>query len=90
MPTLRNIAVTAPYMHNGAYATFDHVMRFYEHGGGAGMGAHIPYTTLPSSRLQLTAADRLAVVAFLRSLTDTVTKPNAQYVALQRKSASMR
>ncbi|HMI58469.1 MAG TPA: cytochrome c peroxidase [Gemmatimonadaceae bacterium] len=78
VPTLRNIARTAPYMHNGAYATLDQVMDFYEHGGGAGLGARVPNATLPSSRLHLTSAERRAVIAFLRTLTDAapVTAPS--------------
>jgi hypothetical protein len=56
----------------------------------AGMGGHVPYAAFPSSRLRLTAAERLAVAAFLRAHTDTERRPNARYVALQRKSASIR
>ncbi|HTF81537.1 MAG TPA: cytochrome c peroxidase, partial [Cytophagales bacterium] len=37
-PTLRNIALTAPYMHNGAFKTLEEVMTFYNQGGGVGMG----------------------------------------------------
>jgi cytochrome c peroxidase len=80
VPTLRNVALTAPYMHNGAYATLDDVMTFYEHGGGAGLGARLSNPTLPTARLHLTAAERKEVIAFLRSLTDTippVTRPGA-------------
>ncbi|HEY4131644.1 MAG TPA: hypothetical protein VGM50_13580 [Gemmatimonadaceae bacterium] len=35
-PTLRNIALIAPYMHNGASKTLDEVLDFYDHGGGLG------------------------------------------------------
>ena len=35
-PTLRNVALTAPYMHNGACRTLDQVIRFYDGGGGQG------------------------------------------------------
>jgi cytochrome c peroxidase len=37
-PTLRNVAVTAPYMHNGAYATLEEVVEFYDLGGGNRIG----------------------------------------------------
>jgi cytochrome c peroxidase len=72
VPTLRNIARTAPYMHNGAYRTLDEVLDFYERGGGAGVGAHVPGQTLSPERLRLTHDERGALIAFLRALTDTV------------------
>jgi cytochrome c peroxidase len=75
VPTLRNIALTAPYMHNGAYATLADVMDFYEHGGGAGLGARLSNPTLPTTRLHLTPAERGAIIAFLRSLTDAPVQP---------------
>ncbi|MEJ7659359.1 MAG: hypothetical protein WKG07_06905 [Hymenobacter sp.] len=38
-PTLRNVALTAPYMHNGQYQTLEEVLDFYNQGGGlAGPG----------------------------------------------------
>jgi cytochrome c peroxidase len=37
-PSLRNVALTAPYMHNGALSTLDDVLRFYDNRGGGGRG----------------------------------------------------
>jgi cytochrome c peroxidase len=71
-PSLRNVAVTAPYMHNGAFRTLDEVMRFYDAGGGLGSGAPIPNQTLSADSLHLSAVERSAIIAFLHSLTDTV------------------
>jgi cytochrome c peroxidase len=90
VPTLRNVALTAPYMHNGAYATLDDVMDFYEHGGGAGLGAHVPNPTLPSARLHLTLAERRAIVAFLHTLTDAESLPAPSLARLQPKAMSAR
>ena len=90
VPTLRNAALTAPYMHNGAYATLDQVMDFYEHGGGAGLGAHLPNPTLPTTRLQLTAAERSAVIAFLRALTDSTLQPAQLAESLQPRASPRR
>jgi len=70
-PSLRNITLTAPYMHNGVYATLDEVMKFYNVGGGAGIGLEIPNQTLPPKPLGLSSYERLSLVAFLHSLTDT-------------------
>jgi cytochrome c peroxidase len=71
-PTVRNAALTAPYMHNGVYRTLDEVTEFYARGGGAGLGIAVDNQTLPGDRISLTAADRRALHAFLAALTDTV------------------
>ena len=42
VPTLRNIALTAPYMHNGVFQTLGEVIDFYAQGGGRGQGLDIP------------------------------------------------
>jgi cytochrome c peroxidase len=90
VPTLRNVELTAPYMHNGAYATLDDVMDFYEHGGGAGLGAHLPNPTLASTRLHLTVAERSAIIAFLRTLTDTSSQNASRANQLQHKTIAAR
>ena len=70
-PTVRNSAVTAPYMHNGVYATLEEVMDFYNKGGGAGLGFDLPHQTLPFDELELGAAEQEAIIAYLKTLTDT-------------------
>lgn len=70
-PTLRNTALTAPYMHNGVFRTLENLIDFYDRGGGQGVGAEVPNQTLSPDSLHLTAADRKALIAFLQSLTDT-------------------
>jgi cytochrome c peroxidase len=71
VPTVRNAAVTGPYMHNGAYRTLDDVVAFYNAGGGSGVGLDLPYQTLFDHPLDLTRGERADLIAFLRSLTDT-------------------
>lgn len=61
VPTLRNIALTAPYMHDGRYATLDDVLDHY-----ASLDEKAP---LPA--LRLTASQRRDLLDFLNSLTDT-------------------
>lgn len=63
-PTLRNVALTAPYMHDGSLATLEDVVRFYARGGGA--NANLDPAIKP---LQLANRDIEDLVAFLRSLT---------------------
>jgi cytochrome c peroxidase len=71
-PSLRNVARTAPYMHNGAFRSLDDVMRFYEGGGGKGAGARIENQTLSADSLHLSAEERRALIAFLATLNDVV------------------
>lgn len=70
-PTLRNVALTAPYMHNGAFGTLREVVEFYNAGGGAGLGLDVPGQTLPSDSLRLNTQEVSDLVAFLGALTDT-------------------
>jgi len=70
-PSLRNVALTAPYMHNGAYPTLESVIDFYNRGGGAGIGIALENQTLPPDPLKLSVGEQRALAAFLRALTDT-------------------
>ena len=70
-PSLRNVALTAPYMHNGVYRTLDDVVDFYDRGGGAGIGLDLPNQTLPPDSLHLSRTEKRSLVAFMRALTDT-------------------
>jgi cytochrome c peroxidase len=70
-PTVRNSALTAPYMHNGVYKTLDDVIDFYNKGGGQGIGINIPHQTLPFDSLQLTKQEISNIKSFMLSLTDT-------------------
>ncbi len=69
-PTVRNIAVTAPYMHNGVYKSLEDVLNFYNKGGGSGLGLEVPHQTLPFERLDLSKGEQNAIIAFLNTLTD--------------------
>jgi cytochrome c peroxidase len=76
-PTLRNIAVTAPYMHDGSIATLDEVIDHYAAGGRtitdgpyAGNGSTNPFKSGFVKGFTLTAQEKQDVLAFLNSLTD--------------------
>ena len=69
-PTVRNAAVTAPYMHNGTFTTLEKVIDFYDKGGGAGLGLDVPDQTLSPSALHLSDDEKKQLVAFIGSLTD--------------------
>lgn len=68
-PTLRNIALTAPYMHNGVFKTLEQVVDFYNDGGGAGWKIGPDNQTLGSGPLGLTRSEKTKLIAFLKSLT---------------------
>ena len=70
-PTVRNITKTAPYMHNGVYATLEQVMAFYNKGGGAGLGLDLPNQTMSEDSLQLNDREMAAVIAFMKSLDNS-------------------
>jgi len=68
--TVRNVAFTAPYMHNGLFATLDDVLAFYNLGGGAGMGLEVENQTLPETPLNLTQQEMEDIIAFMETLSD--------------------
>ena len=70
-PTLRNVELTAPYMHNGAFETLEQVVDFYDGGGGHGLGIDLPHQTLPTDSLHLSDEEKSALVSFMTALTDT-------------------
>lgn len=69
--SVRNVALTAPYMHNGAYKTLEEVMDFYNEGGGAGLGLDVPYQTLSDGKLNLNKKEIAQIISFMNALTDT-------------------
>jgi cytochrome c peroxidase len=69
-PTVRNIAQTAPYMHNGVYKTLEEVLDFYNRGGGHGMGIELNNQTLAPDPLNLSRKEMQSIIAFLKTLTD--------------------
>lgn len=69
-PSLRNVALTAPYMHDGSLATLEDVVEFYDRGG-----IDNPRKDPLLKPLGLAADEKKALVAFLKSLTgDNVQK----------------
>lgn len=63
-PTLRNVARTAPYMHDGSLATLEEVVRYYGRGGNPN-----PHLDPDLKPLDLSDADHRCLVAFLEALT---------------------
>ena len=64
-PSLRNVAHTSPYMHDGNLSTLEEVIEFYDAGGRPN-----PYLSPRIVPLHLTGYEKAALVAFLRGLSD--------------------
>ncbi|QIL74305.1 di-heme enzyme (plasmid) [Diaphorobacter sp. HDW4B] len=86
--SLRNIELTAPYMHDGSIGTLEAVLDFYAAGGRnvgnglyAGDGRLNPYKDERISKIMLSGDEKADLVAFLKTLTDTGFVSNAAYAA---------
>lgn len=71
-PTLRNIAQTAPYMHDGRFQTLEAVVRHYSEGVQASPNLDPNLAKHPAGGLHLSPEDQSALVAFLKTLSDSV------------------
>jgi cytochrome c peroxidase len=78
-PTLRNIELTAPYMHDGSLATLRDVVDFYDRGGNRN-----PRLDPLMAPLYLSEADKTALVAFLKTLT----APDVARLAAEARAAA--
>ena len=67
VPTLREVARTAPYMHDGSFATLEEVVDYYDRGGNQNPGLDEDLRPL-----HLTADEKQALLAFLRTLSGSV------------------
>ena len=75
VPTLRNIALTAPYMHDGRFRTLDEVLEHYNTGVQASATLDDRLTTNltvggPPVQMNMTAYEKSALIAFMNTLTD--------------------
>lgn len=70
-PSLRNVALTAPYMHDGRFRTLDEVVEHYATGVKRSTTLDPNLAKHPDGGVPLAAADKRALVAFLKTLTDS-------------------
>ncbi len=81
-PTLRNVALTFPYMHDGSLKTLSEVVDFYNNGGRVNPDDPLtPFLSGGIKPLDLSDEEKADLVAFLESLT------SPQYQALARKTS---
>ena len=72
-PTLRNIALTAPYMHNGVFQTLEEVIDFYARGGGRADG--VQDVDVNVQGFEISDTEKADLIAFLYALTDESALP---------------
>jgi cytochrome c peroxidase len=79
-PSLRSVGLTGPYMHDGRFATLADVVGFYDHGiqAGPALDNRLRQAGRPQ-RLNLSLADRAALVAFLMTLNDPALTKDARF-----------
>ena len=87
VPSLRNIAVTAPYMHDGSIATLEEVLNVYAahgrnitSGPNKGDGRRNPFKDVRLNKIKLNKSERADVIAFLKTLTDETLLTDPRYV----------
>ncbi|MDH5507986.1 MAG: hypothetical protein OEZ02_12265, partial [Anaerolineae bacterium] len=73
VPSLRNVVLSAPYMHNGVFATLEEVIDFYAEGGGRAHG--VENMDVFVQGFELNDQERADLVAFLYALTDESNLP---------------
>lgn len=81
VPSLRNVAVRPPYMHDGRFNTLEEVLNFYDNGirNHAQLSNILRNPQGNAVRINLNGNDRNAVAAFLRTLTDNTLLTDPKY-----------
>lgn len=79
-PSLRNVALTAPYMHDGRFNTLEEVVEHYDHGVERSDTLDPNLAKHPKEGLKLSVEDKKALVAFMKTLTDPAYQATGQKV----------
>jgi len=82
VPSLRNVAVTAPYMHDGRFKTLEEVVKHYSDGVQRNATLDPNLAKHPEKGLDLSPRDQQALIAFLKTLTDENFTADRSRVAL--------
>lgn len=75
VPTLRNVVLNPPYMHNGKFKTLEEVLDFYAAGGGPGVGFKEPRVDDKIHAYKITAEEKQDLIAFMHALVDESNAP---------------
>lgn len=81
IPTLRNVALTAPYMHDGRFSTLSEVIDHYDHGiaDHPNLDSKLRDANGAPQNLHLNSFEKQALVAFLQTLTDNTLPTDEKY-----------
>jgi cytochrome c peroxidase len=79
IPSLRNVAVTAPYMHDGRFKSLEEVMNFYSNGVKVCANIDSKMEFAHYGGAHLSAEEQQNIIAFLKTMTDSVFISNAEY-----------
>jgi cytochrome c peroxidase len=79
IPSLRNIALTAPYMHDGRFKTLEEVIDFYSEGVYAGVNIDSKMGLAHQHGVHLTPQEKKNIITFLNTLTDSAFVKDPQY-----------
>jgi cytochrome c peroxidase len=85
-PSLKNMGVGGPFMHDGRFTTLEQVVEHYN--SGVQVGPAVDNRLLRNGvpqRLNLSVADKAALAAFLRTLDDTALLTDAKFSSPMRK-----
>lgn len=74
-PGLRNVAQTAPYMHNGIFRTLEEIIEFYNDGGGRGRGIEVISQDSKVEKLNLSSQQKVDLINFLKALDNLEPPP---------------
>ena len=84
VPSLRNVALTAPYMHDGRFRTLEEVVEHYATGIPRSPTLDPNLAKHPDGGVPLSAADKRALVAFLKTLTDAQFQARSPVAAIEK------
>jgi cytochrome c peroxidase len=79
IPSLRNVAITAPYMHDGRFATLEEVLDFYSDGVQTSANIDAKMGLAHQGGVRLTLSEKKQIIAFLNTLTDSLFIANPKY-----------
>ena len=82
-PSLRNVELTAPYMHDGRFKTLEEVIEHYDHGVQRTATLDPNLAKHPAEGLKISAADKKALVAFMKTLTDPACRTKTKTLPVQ-------
>ena len=79
IPSLRNVGLTSPYMHDGRFRTLEEVLDFYSEGVNVCVNIDSKMTMAHQKGVKLSKKEKKNIIAFLHTLTDSVFISNPKY-----------